>query len=297
MVSVAIDQYVTVAARRREFAGQVRFAGLDAVSRAASADGVADPLPRALLRRGRAGRDVQLVTLSDVPAGVGLGGSAAFAVAALSALAPDGAPPRELAEAAAAVEMVDLGRPVGKQDHYIAAYGGLHSFRFTPAGVEVEPVAVDPAALTALGRGLLLFHSGQRRDAGAVLRAQHTRAAAGDRAVLAGLHRIKAIATEVTGAVTAGDVPALGRLLDEHWRLKRTLGPGVSTPRTDALYRRALDAGAAGGKVLGAGGGGFLLLAAPPDRVGDVRGALTAAGCTELPFALPGAPARTVLPW
>jgi D-glycero-alpha-D-manno-heptose-7-phosphate kinase len=297
VVSVAIDRYVTVAAQRRAFAAQVRFASLDGVETVSAADRITDPLRRALLRRAGVERDVQVVTLSDVPAGVGLGGSAAFAVAILSALAPDGPPsPRWLAEQASAVEMVDLRRPVGRQDHYIAAYGGVRSFRITPAGVTVEPLYVGPAALAAIDRGLLLFYSGQQRDAGHVLQAQHTRAAQSDRSVLSRLHRIKEIATEVAAAVATGDVPALGGLLDEHWRLKRTLGPGVSTPWTDTLYQRALDAGAAGGKILGAGGGGFLLLAVPADRLSAVRVVLTDAGCTELSFSLPAIPSRVVAP-
>jgi D-glycero-alpha-D-manno-heptose-7-phosphate kinase len=249
------------------------------------------PLPRAVLswfaERGLCPDGVRIATRADVPPGSGLGSSSAMTVALVSAVAAHVAlpmTPRMAAEIACEIEIDLLGRPIGRQDQYASALGGLNTITFSSDRVVVSPVSLAPAARQALQDHLLLVSTRRTRDSAKVLRAQ--RAASGiDGEVTRRLHRIKELAAAMAASLLAGDLQEFGALLHESWQLKRGLAQGVSSTEIDHWYQIARDRGAYGGKIAGAGGGGFFLFCVPPDRRADVILGLSGAGLAPLPFA------------
>ena len=166
-----------------------------------------------------------------------------------------------LAREACEIEIERLAKPIGKQDQYIAAYGGLRSFRFRSDGrVDVDRLAVPPTLLRELGNRLYLFFTGRTRKADAILSQQRSQTA--DK--LGELDAIKRLALELKPALEAGELDRLGEMLHANWELKRTLAQGISDPQIEEMYERARAHGALGGKICGAGGGGFLLVYGPP---------------------------------
>ncbi|MFC4511544.1 MULTISPECIES: hypothetical protein [Streptomyces] len=287
VIACAIDRYVGVTVHPREFRGRLRTAA-DSCETVAEAARHPDPMLRACLTRAGLLRDRQVTVFGDVPSGSGLGGSAALAVSVLHAAshphahAPDA---DALAETASRIEIEDLGRAVGKQDHYMAAHGGVRLLRFAPSGqVETERLDLDPGVRAELEERLLLFYTGISRDAGDILSEQNRRTLQGNGDALERLHAIRRIADDMADCLRKGDLDGVGPLVEEHWRLKSRLGTRVSSPWLQGLHDRALAAGAAGGKLLGSGGGGFLLLVCAPDRRQAVRRAMTGAGLVELRF-------------
>ncbi|MFF4601515.1 hypothetical protein ACFY12_01980 [Streptomyces sp. NPDC001339] len=289
VIGCAIDRYVGVTVHPREFQGKLR-AATDTCALVDRADQHPDPMVRACLLSAGLRRDCQVATFSDVPSGSGLGGSAALAVSLLHAAAHARTPPaRELAESASRIEIADLGRAVGKQDHYMAAYGGIRMLRIDRSGhVEPEPLDLDPGVRDALQSRLMLFYTGISRDAGDILSEQNRRTLEGHSDALERLHGIRRIADDMADCLRKGDIDGVGGLVEEHWRLKSRLGSRVSSPWLQEQHDRALAAGAVGGKLLGSGGGGFLLLVAGAGRQDAVRHAMTGAGLTELPFRFTG---------
>ncbi len=248
-------------------------------------------LPRAVLswfaERGLFPDGIRIATRADVPPGSGLGSSSAMTVALVSAIASHVClplTPRMAAEIACEIEIDLLGRPIGRQDQYASALGGLNTITFSPDGVVVTPVPLPPATQQALQDHLLLVSTRRTRDSANVLQAQ--RAASGsDGEVTRRLHRIKELAAAMAAALLAGDLPQFGALLHESWQLKRGLAQGVSSTEIDRWYQIARERGAYGGKIAGAGGGGFFLFCVPPDRRADVTLGLRGAGLAPLPFA------------
>ena len=248
-------------------------------------------LPRAVLswfdQQGLFPDGVRIATRADVPPGSGLGSSSAMTVALVSAIASHLSlplTPHMAAEIACEIEIDLLGRPIGRQDQYASALGGLNTITFSPDGVVVTPVPVSRAARRALQDHLLLVSTCRTRDSANVLRAQ--RAASGtDGEVTRRLHRIKELAATMAEALLAGDLPGFGALLHESWQLKRGLARGVSSTEIDRWYQIARDRGAYGGKIAGAGGGGFFLFCVPPHCRAEVTQGLRAAGLVPLPFA------------
>lgn len=284
VLAAAVDLRVTVTARRGVRPG-VR-ACLDVCGHARAADDLANPFARELVRRHWKGGALELVSEGDVPPGTGLGSSAAFCVALLAGLRGRMDDRVGLAEEASAVEHVALGRPVGRQDHYLSALGGFRLLHFARhGGVEVEDVEVPEEVSGRLAGELLLFASGVSRDAGKVLSDQHQRVVGGNEDTRNRLHEIKALVPAAVSALRRGDGPALGEVLARHWALKRGLGDGVSLRLVDLAYRDAVEAGATGGKLLGAGGGGFMLVHARPEVRDPVCAALSAHGFTRQHFA------------
>jgi D-glycero-alpha-D-manno-heptose-7-phosphate kinase len=285
VLSVAITRYVSVTVFPRTFDGGVRSCG-DDLEHATHVDDLGNRFTRAaLLRRGiHAG--VQVVSCADAPSGTGLGGSGAYTVALVQALG--GQPGRDraaLAEEAAEIEMTDLQRPVGRHDHYMAAFGGIRALHLRPdRRVVVEDLAVPASVRAYLRDRLLLFYTGLSRDAGQVLAGQDRMTRHGDRTTVTALHEIRRIAAQMLDVLRSGQVDAIGPLLHEHWRHKTRLSAGVSNRRVDELYRLARAAGSDGGKLLGAGGGGFLLISVRPSAAGRVRAAMAAEAIHELPF-------------
>jgi D-glycero-alpha-D-manno-heptose-7-phosphate kinase len=297
VVGAATDLAVTVVRHRPPAGPRIR-ACLDRCDHTDNPSAVTNPFARAALLRHWDGEPVHVASFGEAAPGTGIGSSAAFCVALVAAL--DGAggddlDPRGVAERAGAIETVALGRPVGKQDHYLSALGGFQLLRFERDGtVHTEPVPVPPEVRDRLDEELLLFFTGTTRDAGTVLAGQHKAVRNGDRDVTDRLHDIKSLTGAMLDALRSGNLPEIGRLLDRHWRLKQGLSPAVSTPTVDAAYRDALDAGATGGKLAGAGGGGHLLLHVPVGRRADVVAALARHGATRVPVRLGGPGVRTV---
>lgn len=233
--------------------------------------------------------NIEIASMADVPAGTGMGSSGSYLVAllvALHALKRDHQPVWALAEEACCIEMLRAGHPVGKQDQYVAAWGGLNCYEVQPAGeVTVTPLKVPRYALEDLARHTVLYYTGKTRSADAILGQQTAATLAGDRAVVDSLHRTKQFGYEVKDALEAGDLVRFGMLLHRHWLNKKERSASISDERLDDLYQRGLDAGALGGKIIGAGGGGFLMLLAPEQANRAVREAMAAKGLRYMPFA------------
>jgi D-glycero-alpha-D-manno-heptose-7-phosphate kinase len=244
------------------------------------------PLLREALLRHWVGDPLEIASLADVPAGTGLGSSGAYTVCLLKALALArslATTPADLAERACEIEIDILNEPVGKQDQYVAAHGGICTYTFHPDDtVDVRPLPLAAATLRKMDRNFLLFYTGDSRSASAILADQVTRTASGDAEMAANLHRTKEIGYESAELLEAGDLERYAELMHEHWENKRRRSPGMASERVDTLYTLARRSGATGGKLVGAGGGGFLLVYAP--RPDDTRQAMAAAGAPELSF-------------
>jgi len=288
VVSATISQSVHVVVNDR-FEGGVR-AGYSRTEIVETPDLLEHDLLREAFRTvGWLPGGVEVVTIADVPArGSGLGASSAVTVGALNALyAHRGrhVSPRELAEAACDIEVGTLGKPVGRQDQYAAAFGGLQAIRFgRDETVECERLTLSRENRDRLEGSLLAFWTGTQRSADAVLEGLGL----GDENVL---HALSHLAESLYHDLRRGDPDTLGPYLLEGWRLKRRLG-GVSSPEIDRWVDAGIDAGATGGKLLGAGGGGFLLFYVPEAARPDVRSALE--GLRELPISLDASGSRIV---
>jgi D-glycero-alpha-D-manno-heptose-7-phosphate kinase len=201
--------------------------------------------------------------MSDIPAGTGLGSSGSFTVALLRALHAhnkDSVPRRQLAEDACRIEIDILGEPIGKQDQYIASFGGITSFLFHPDGrVAVQPIQLTPETLYNLEDNLLLFFTGFTRSASAILSEQDSRTRSGDAAMIEHLHQIKRFGYESKAALEAGDLRRFAAIMHQHWELKKRRSQSMSNAGIDRYYELARAHGALGGKLIGAGGGGFLM--------------------------------------
>ncbi len=224
---------------------------------------------------------LEIVSLADVPAGTGLGSSGTFLVGlmhALHAYKREWVTAETLAREAVDVEMNRLDEPVGKQDQYIAAYGGLLCQEYHQDDrVTVEPLKIGEAAIRELRDSLMLFFVGQTRSASTLLNDQKKRSQARDVEMLDGLHFTKQLGREIRSLLEAGQTAELGRLMHEHWLNKRGRSAGMSSDRIDELYTLARkEGGATGGKLVGAGGGGFFLFQTEDRR--RLRDSMTRAG-------------------
>jgi D-glycero-alpha-D-manno-heptose-7-phosphate kinase len=220
---------------------------------------------------------IYISTVGDVPASTGLGGSSAFAVGLLNALHAyrgERVSAGQLAEEASYIEMDALGEPIGKQDQYAAAFGGLNVFRFEPGGaVTVQHQRLTREQRETLFRCLLIFWTGHQRDASGVL-SEQARNVPTTHDRLMKMRNQALELQELFGRNSAVDLCELGRVLREGWQLKRSLASSITTSQIDTWYEHALEAGAEGGKLCGAGGGGFLMFVVPPGRQASVRSAL-----------------------
>ncbi|HLH74027.1 MAG TPA: GHMP kinase, partial [Chloroflexota bacterium] len=236
-------------------------------------------LPRAALRHFRLRRGLRLSFGSEVPPGTGLGSSSSLAVAlvqGLSTLLGESLSTAEIAELACDLEINRLGMPIGRQDQYSSAFGGLNAITFSSSGVQITPVLMSAANRRRLERNLLLFYTGTSRHSSEILRHQQRRTAHAVPNVIESLDRIKALAEEIRHALEAGRIDDVGELLDLAWQRKKTLAPSISNAFIDECYALARSRGALGGKITGAGGGGFLLFYCPPHAQPAVRTALAA---------------------
>jgi len=285
LVAAAIDRYVYITLHQT-FVPEliVKYSQLE---RVAAASELRHPLLRECFTKvGLDGRYLELTSMADIPAGTGLGSSGSFSTATLEALyawqhvvVPVG----ELAREACSIEIERLGDPVGKQDPYVAAFGGLRSYRFrSDETVEVEPLRLASATLYDLEDNLLLFFTGYSRTATTILRDQDERSQCLEPAMLDNLHFVKQIGLDSRAALEAGNLARFAELLDVQWEWKRRRSAATSNPAIDGWYELGRRHGALGGKLVGAGGGGFLMFLTE-DRA-RLRHAMTAAGLPEVRF-------------
>jgi D-glycero-alpha-D-manno-heptose-7-phosphate kinase len=229
---------------------------------------------------------LEITSMADIPAGTGLGSSGSFTTAllrALHCLKKNFLPARELAEQACHIELDLLGEPIGKQDQYIAAVGGITCLTFQPDGsVEIEPLRLSPETLNTLEDNLILFFTGYTRNASDILKDQDSRSKQKDSGMLDNLHFIKRIAFESKAAMERGDLRCFAALMHEHWEHKKRRTPGMSNGEIDSFYELGRASGALGGKLIGAGGGGFLMFYTE-DKT-RLRHVMTQAGLREVRF-------------
>jgi D-glycero-alpha-D-manno-heptose-7-phosphate kinase len=233
------------------------------------------------------GSGVEIVSVADVPAGTGLGSSGSFLVGLLHALhvSKGESPSAEtLAAEAAEIEMNRLGDPVGKQDHYIAAHGGLLCQEYRADGsVAVAPLRMSAASVDELRDSLMLFYVGRTRSAAILLEDQKAKSEARDPEMIESLHFTKQLGLEIKSVLEAGQVSRFGELMHRHWLRKRSRSAGISSGAIDDAYEHALShGGASGGKLVGAGGGGFLLFQTNDRR--KLRAAMAESGMVEMEF-------------
>ena len=230
---------------------------------------------------------LEIVSIADIPAGTGLGSSSAYLVGLLNALhvlVHDQAGPQKLAEEACHIELEVLKKPIGKQDQYMAAFGGLTSLDIKPdGGVCVTRLQLDVDLLESLEHNILMFFTNEMRDAATILKKQDEATLMKNRTVVKSLCEIKDIGIEISDAISKGNLRRFGELLDVHWQSKKRLSEGISNPQIDAWYELAKQNGAIGGKISGAGGGGFLTLYCEENKM-RLRDAMRAAGMRELKF-------------
>ena len=285
LIAAAIDKYVYVTVTRPFVEGIfLKYSKLEHVK---AVDDVQHPIIREAIRMlDFSTPRIEITTLADIPAGTGLGSSGSFSTALLRALCAYQRRllhPHELAELACEIEINRLGEPVGKQDQYIASYGGVTCFSFHPDDrVEACPLKLSNESLTGLEDSLLLFFTGFSRSAGSILTDQRTRTELSDGEMLENLHYVKELGLSSRRALESGHMTRFGELMDEHWQHKKRRSGGMSNSWIDEWYELGRRNGAIGGKLVGAGGGGFLLFYTDEPR--RLRNAMTTAGLEEVRF-------------
>jgi D-glycero-alpha-D-manno-heptose-7-phosphate kinase len=284
IVSGAIDKYaymLTHTTFQRRY--RMKYSELEEVE---DVSDIRHPILRESLLRHWCGNPLEIASVADVPAGTGMGSSGAYTVCLLKGLARarrTAITPGDLAESACAIEMDVLGEPVGKQDPYVAAHGGICAYTFHADGkVDVEPLELNGTALRRMRDQLLLFYTGEARAASDMLADQDTRSKQGDEQMLANLHHTKELGLRSRELLAGGRLEEYAELMHEHWERKRLRSPGMTDEHIDGLYALARRNGVIGGKLVGAGGGGFLLVYTRQPE--DTRKAMAAMDAPELAF-------------
>lgn len=285
LIAAAIDKYVYITIHRR-FVRRflIKYSQLEDV---ATVNDISHPIIREALKLTPSIEpNLEITSMADIPAGTGLGSSGSFTTALLKALSAENKEilhPADLAELACDIEMVKLGEPIGKQDQYIAAVGGVTAFVFHRDGkVEYRPVKLQEETLFNLEDNLLLFFTGYSRSASTILKDQNDRSLQNDTEMLDHLHFTKDLGHQSLAALESGALEEFARLMDVHWQRKKSRSSGMSNAQINDWYDHAMANGALGGKLIGAGGGGFLMFYA-----GDkpkLRHAMRAKGLQEVRF-------------
>jgi D-glycero-alpha-D-manno-heptose-7-phosphate kinase len=285
LIAAAIDKYVYITLHDTFVADLlVKYSELERVADAAQ-------LKHPILREsfgmlGMNGHFLELTSMADIPAGTGLGSSGSFTTALLKALHAHKrnlVHPAELAAQACAVELDRLKEPIGKQDQYIAAYGGVTCFKFLENGlVEAWPLKLSRETRNNLEDNLLLFFTGYSRSASAILKEQDQKSKSDDKGMIENLHFVKELGLKSQEALESDNLVEFARLMDVHWQRKKQRAGGMSNPKINEWYDLAMANGALGGKLIGAGGGGFLMFYSE-DKV-KLRHAMTRAGLQEVRF-------------
>jgi D-glycero-alpha-D-manno-heptose-7-phosphate kinase len=283
VVSTAIDKYLYVIVKARyDDKIYVDYSRKEIVD---SVDEIQHELVREAARAAGMTNGFEVAMMADIPSeGSGLGSSSSLTVGLLNAFHQyrgEQVGPERLAQEACRIEIDILGKPIGRQDQYIAAYGGLCTFQFNPDdSVTMERIDIPPGGKRRLGSNILLFFTNIVRQANAILSEQSERIVD----TVGFHHEIKALAHEVRDAIYAGNYDAIGDVLHRNWMLKKQLANGVSNPQIDGMYDAAMGGGAVGGKIAGAGGGGFLMVYCRRPDQDNLRDALSA--YREMPFLL-----------
>lgn len=242
-------------------------------------------LAREALRLTNIHDSIEINSVADLPAGAGMGTSGSYLVALLKALhtlKDEHVSAKVLAEEACKIEIDKLKRPIGKQDQYVAAYGGITKFKIAKKGaVTVKRLPLSEPFIRDLENSLLVFYTGIDREEHQILTKQNQATNQGSKKVIENLHLIKSIGEEIEKALIRNDIHSFGNLLHEHWLAKRQLSQAITSKRIDYLYELGLRNGAIGGKIMGAGGGGFLLFCCPENR-NKVRDQMKKEGLLEL---------------
>ena len=282
LVAAAIDRYVYITIHQMFQSGFIiKYSQLERVERR---EDIHHPIVREALALTGVTDKVEITSMADIPAGTGLGSSGSFTTALLRALHAHQKTiisTHDLAEQACHIEIERLREPIGKQDQFIAAYGGVTCFRFTKSDtVEVWPAAVSAETLYNLEDNLVMFFTGTSRSASTILKDQDDRSKSRDSAIIDNLHYVKDLGLRSLKALETGDLRKFGALMDEHWQHKKKRSGAMSNPEIDKWYELAMRNGALGGKLIGAGGGGFLLFYTEDKK--PVRHALREAGLEEV---------------
>jgi D-glycero-alpha-D-manno-heptose-7-phosphate kinase len=285
LIAGAIDKYVYVTVMRPFSEGiYLKYSKLEQVDNVAD---VQHPIIREAIKMlGFRTPQVEITTLADIPAGTGLGSSGSFCTALLKALSAHRRlllHPNELAELACDIEINRLSEPIGKQDQYIAAFGGVTCFTFNPDdSVNASPLRMSVEAMFNLEDNLLLFFTGYSRNAGSILEDQKVRTENADDEMLRNLHYVKELSLRSRLALESGNTGLFAELMHEHWEHKKRRSGGMSNSQIDEWYELGRRNGAVGGKLVGAGGGGFLLFYTEEHR--RLRAAMAKAGLEEVRF-------------
>lgn len=287
ILSAAINRYVYIYVNRpaADQLIRVKYSRYEQVERV---EEIQHDLVRPALKLLDLNGSIEIVSMADVPDGTGLGSSGSYLVALLTALYElkrEKVPTQFLAEQAAHIEVDLASHPVGKHDHYMAAFGGITCLDIRPDGkVTVTPLDISINVMEELRSQVLLFFTGITRRSQDILEEQKRETEGNAPTVVSSLHRTKELGYRVKEALEQGDLETFGLLLDEHWQNKKRRSGKISDARIDRWYEIAKANGALGGKIIGAGGGGFLMLCCPRPLKGVVRQALTSEGLREMPF-------------
>lgn len=285
LIAASIDKYVYITLHQTFEPGLIiKYSSLERVQ---TVDEVKHQIIREALKLAQIENPMlEITSMADIPAGTGLGSSGSFTTALLKALhvmQRKLVPTEQLAEEACCIEIEKLKEPIGKQDQYIAAFGGLTCFRFMPNGqVEVWPLKIDRDTLYSLEDNLLLFFTGFSRKASDILKDQDTKSRARDEDMIKNLHFVKELGFQTKDALEGGDLNKFAELMNVHWEHKKKRTNGMSNDQINDWYELARANGALGGKLIGAGGGGFLMFYAE-DKV-RLRRAMHEAGLHEVRF-------------
>ncbi|MDQ8040188.1 MAG: hypothetical protein REH83_07275 [Rickettsiella sp.] len=285
LIAAAIDKYVYITLHQT-FVEEliIKYSSLEKVK---DIDAIQHPIIRESLKYVEIkAPHLEISSMADIPAGTGLGSSGSFTTALLKNLhmfKKNLIHPKELAEQACYIELERLAEPIGKQDQYIAAYGGLTCFEFLPDGsVNAFPLKIDKETLYSLEDNLLLFFTGYSRSASSLLKEQDDKTKDKDPAIIEYLHFIKKLGWESKKALESGNLIKFSKLMDEHWQYKKSCSQKMSNKKINQWYEIALKNGALGGKLIGAGGGGFLMFYAQ-DKV-QLRRTMCGLGLQEVRF-------------
>jgi D-glycero-alpha-D-manno-heptose-7-phosphate kinase len=285
LIAGAIDKYVYIALHRTFVHDLIiKYSKMERVT---EVDAIEHPIIREAFRLlGVPASGLEMASMADIPAGTGLGSSGSFTTALLKALhacKKHHIHPHDLAAQACHIELELLGEPIGKQDQYIAAFGGLTCFEFgKDDAVRAWPLKVSEETIFNLEDNLLLFFTGYSRSASAILKEQDDKSRKSDTAMVDNLHFVKDLGFQNQRALESGRLDEFGRLMDVHWKHKKQRSSGMSNPRIDAWYECAMKNGALGGKIIGAGGGGFLMFYA--EDKARLRHSLHEEGLKEVRF-------------
>jgi D-glycero-alpha-D-manno-heptose-7-phosphate kinase len=285
LIAAAIDKYVYITLHDTFVPDLiVKYSELERVSHARE---LKHPIIReAFGLVGVDGHSLELTSMADIPAGTGLGSSGSFTTALLKALHAHKrnlVHPSEVAAQACEIELGRLKEPIGKQDQYIAAYGGITCFKFLENGsVEAWPLKLSAETRDNLEDNLLLFFTGYSRSASAILKEQDQKSKSDDKGMIENLNFVKDLGLQSQEALESGNLPGFARLMDVHWQRKKQRSGGMSNPKINEWYDLAMANGALGGKLIGAGGGGFLMFYA--EEKTKLRHAMTQAGLQEVRF-------------